>query len=154
MRKLPLYLGVVFTIIGVCWGICFYIFYIRHIPFQFECTMAINENTCVLWQYHYISTEKEFRFWTYNHQITGNQPPLIDNPDLGSFDFAKYDYLLFVGERLTDLRHSPWLSHTKDAICRHEDARIPLIPISEEADMDSLYIYKIDKTTKYREPGP
>ena len=155
MRIPKFYLGVCFTLLlGVSWGICFYFFHVRHIPFLYECTMAINEDSYAPWHYHYVSTEEKFLFWIYDHQITDNLPPLIDNFDLNSFDFAKYDYLLFIGERLTDLSHSPWLSHTKDAICRQEDSRVPLIPTLEKASMDSLYIYKIKKTAKYREPGP
>ncbi len=154
MRKKLLYYGIVFAFIGVCGGILFNIFHVRHMPFQFECAVAINVDTYAPWHFHYVSTEEEFRFWICNHQTTDNLPPLINNPDLSPFDFARYDYLLFAGKRLTDLRYSPWLSHTEDAICRHEDARIPLIPSLEESSTDSLYIYKIEQTTKYRLPGP
>lgn len=154
MKRVLLYCGIMIIGGGLCWGIYYSIFRVRHMPFQFECTMATNENTYTPWRFHYVSTEKKLCFWIYDNQSTESLPPLIENLDLSTFNFTRYDYLLFVGERLTDLCYSPWLSHTNDAICRHEDSRIPLIPTVEEASPDSLYIYKIYKTTKFREPGP
>ncbi len=154
MKRILIIFGIAIALVGACWGVCYHIFHVRRMPFQFVCTMAMVGNDIAPTTFYYAPTKEWFLFWVYDHQISDGLPPLIENPDLSSFDFEKYDYLLFKGKKLKELSYSPWLTHTEDNICRHEDKRTPLISTLEDASMDTLYIYKIDKTDKFRAPGP
>jgi len=154
MKKIYIILGIVIALLGGCWGICYRIFHVRHMPFQFVCVMAMVGNDIAPLTFYDAPTKERFLFWVYEHPISDGFPPLIENPDLSSFDFEKYDYLLFKGKKLKDLTYSPWLTHTEDAICSHEDARTPLISTLEDASLDTLYVYRIAKTDKFRPAGP
>lgn len=154
MKRISLYIGIAVVFIWICCGICYYIFHIRHMPFRFVCTMAMKGNTSAPLTFYYAPTEERFRFWMCDHQQSDGLLPLIENPDLSSFDFDKYDYLLFKGKKLKELSFSPWLTFTEDAICSHEDARTPLISTLEDASIDTLYIYRIAKTENFRPTGP
>lgn len=151
MKRIFIIFGIVITLLGICWGICYQIFHVRHMPFQFVCTMAMVGNSHAPTSYYDTPTEKRFRFWI---DTSDEIPPLVEEPDLSSFDFERYNYLMFKGKKLKDLIYSPWLTHTEDGICSHEDARIPLISILEDASLDTLYIYRIAKTDKFRPAGP
>ena len=154
MRKKLLYLGFISIIVLICFLVLYYIFHIRHVPFQFECAMAIREDSIENSSFHYAPTEERFSYWIREHRVLDDLPPLIENPDLSLYDFERYDYLLFEGKKLVLLNYSPWLTHTEDNICNHEDSRTPLIPTLEDASSDTLYVYKIEKTNKFRVPGP
>ena len=151
MKRILIYGGIAIAVLGAGWGICYHIFHVRQMPFQFECTMAMEGNTSAPSTFYYAPTEEWFRFWI---DTSDDVPPLVEKPDLSSFDFEKYDYLLFQGKKLIELSYSPWLTHSEDAICRHEDSRTPLISTLEDASLDTLYIYRITTTDKFRPAGP
>lgn len=151
VKKIFIIFGIAVALLGTCWGICYHIFHVRHMPFQFVCTMAMVGNDHAPMSYYDAPTEERFRFWI---DTSDDVPPLVEEPNLSSFDFEKYDYLLFKGKKLKELTYSPWLTHTEDAICSHEDARTPLISTLEDASLDTLYIYRIAKTDKFRPAGP
>lgn len=142
-------IGTIAFAIVVC--ICGYylIFYPHSMPFQFDCAMAMDGNTHSPSSFYYAPTEDWFLYWI---DTSEDIPQLVVRPDLSHFDFEKYDYLLYKGKKLTSLNYSPWLTYTEDEI--HYDKRIPLISTLEDASLDTLYIYKIKKTNKFRPPGP
>ena len=151
LKKILIILGIVIALLGAAWGICYYVFHVRHMPFQFVCAVAMDGNTSAPLSFYDAPTEERFRFWI---DTSDDVAPLVEEPDMSLFDFEKYDYLLFKGKRLKELTYSPWLSHTEDAICTCEDARTPLISTLEDASLDTLYIYRMDKTDKFRPAGP
>lgn len=152
IRKSHIALTIIF--IGVCISALFYIFHVRNVQFEFVSTMPMKGNTNSPSTFYYAPSEEWFRFWVCDSRTHDSLPPLIEAPDLSAFQFEKYDYLLFKGKKLKALSHSPWLTHTEDLICSHEDPRTPLIPTLEGASIDTLYIYRIEKTNKFRTPGP
>lgn len=154
MKKILLYTGIIIVIIGGCLSVLYYIFHARKVKFEFVCTMPMKGNTHSPLTFYYASSEERFRFWMCDSRIHDGLPPLIEEPDLRAFQFEIYDYLLLKGKKLKGLSHSPWLTHTEDLICSYEDPRTPLIPKLEDASIDTLYIYKIAKTNKFRAPGP
>ena len=151
MKRILLFCGIAIAFLGACWGICYHIFHVRHLPFQFVCSMAMEGNSHAPLSFYYAPTEEWFNFWI---DTSDDVPPLVEKADLSSFDFEKYDYLLFKGKKLKELSYSPWLTHTEDAICSHEDARTPLISTLEDASLDTLYVYRIEKTNEFRPAGP
>ena len=74
------------------------------------------------------------------------------NIDFNVFDFDKYDYLVFYRKKPYALSYSPYLTKIRDDL--HYDSRIPLIPKFEKIEYDSIFIYKIKKSPKFRAPGP
>ena len=67
-------------------------------------------------------------------------------------DFDRYDYIIAYQKKLKKLRHSPYLTKTEDGL--YHEKRTPLIPIWDSRITDKLYIYRIKKNNKFREPGP
>ena len=56
-------------------------------------------------------------------------------------------------KKISTLKHSPYLTKNQDNLY-DIDERIPLIAEYEKGTYDSLFIYRIEKNTEYRAPGP
>ena len=67
-------------------------------------------------------------------------------------DFKKYDYIITYQKQLKSLRHSPYLTNTKDGLYYIKE--IPLFPTFYNVITDNVYIYGIKKNNKYRSFGP
>ena len=67
-------------------------------------------------------------------------------------DFDRYDYIIAYQKKLKKLRHSPYLTKTEDGL--YHETKTPLIPTWDSRITDKLYIYRIKKNNKFREPGP
>ena len=72
---------------------------------------------------------------------------------ISNFDFRKYDYIISYMKKISTLKHSPYLTKNQDNLY-DIDERIPLIAEYEKGTYDSLFIYRIEKNTEYRAPGP
>lgn len=140
----------VFLIAGVVL-IAYYIFHQREVSFEFVRTMKIPGNTDSPLTFYYTPSQERLKYWMFDYRIENNQP-VIENIDLGMFDFEKYDYLLFFGKKLLNLRYSPWLTYSEDEC--HYLKETPLFSTLEDDSIDKLYIYRISKTNKFRSPCP
>ncbi len=67
-------------------------------------------------------------------------------------NYQTYSYILIWNKELVELHYSPYLTKNKDGL--YFDKSTPLFPITRKEKTDSLYIYSIPKTNKFRAPGP
>ena len=129
-----------------------YYFTIKEVPFCYDGTITIEGNTSSPLTFYYAPTEDRLLFWLGDYRARHNLQPVIDSPDLSTYDFERYDYLLFSGRKLKRLYYSPYLTDQNDEC--HYLEETPLMTDLEEASLDSMYIYRIDKTTEFRAPCP
>ncbi|MDR1005294.1 MAG: hypothetical protein LBL74_00320 [Bacteroidales bacterium] len=154
----------VIILIIVCFTLgllCLYYLYPRKISFESVKEIPkLNENfdmTSFI-GFHYVSNENCLVFWLstfYQRQLqeglVGYDSIFIQNLSK-ELNFDKYDYIITYQKQLKELRHSPYLTKTKDGL--YFDKQTPLIPTFDTAITNKVYIYRIRKNNKYRAPGP
>ena len=65
-------------------------------------------------------------------------------------DFERYDYVITYMQKMTKLKHSPYLTNNFDDL--YFDKRTPLIAEYDGLTYDSLYVYRIRKNSNFRAP--
>ena len=132
--------------------ICFY--YPRNVSFSLAQSILLHEDCIINTGETFIyfrDLNKMHYFFTDRHDWRCSKDIKI-NIDFNVFDFDKYDYLVFYRKKPYALSYSPYLTKIRDDL--HYDSRIPLIPKFEKIEYDSIFIYKIKKSPKFRAPGP
>ena len=154
MRKRKIIIAIL-VLVPTCimGGLIYRYFHRYYVPFEFHSTIAIVGNNSRPTTFCYASDADRINFWLNDYRESHNLQPIIKDADLSSFDFQKYDYLLFSGYKLEALYYSSWLTHKNDE-CYSYDKRIPLMSTLASGSKDTMYIYRIKKTDKFRDPCP
>lgn len=154
MSKRKMFIVIMFLILTCVFGGLIYRYYhCSYVPFEFHTTIAIVGNTSSPSGFVYADNTERLMFWLNDYREWSNLQPAIEDIDLSSYDFQKYDYLLFSGYKLESLYYSPWLTHKNDE-CYNYDRRIPLMSTLVSGSIDTMYIYRIRKTDRFRAPCP
>ncbi|KWW24239.1 MAG: hypothetical protein F082_1882 [bacterium F082] len=143
----------IFLMLGLL--LIFFFFFPRSVPFSLVQSIKLPEHGCDIYtgtSFFYIRNLKDlsYIFTDYHHRNCSKYCKL--QVDYERFDFDKYDYLIFFRRKPLRISHSPYLKKTQDDLCGI--GGIPLIPELKKTEYDSIFVYKISKSKKYRSPGP
>ncbi len=162
-KKVLVLLIVAITIIAICG---YFIHYYRetNVDFQFVKTFRIPNNEYdqrSFTSYYYITSDELLDYflgeYLTNHYGYCYDSLFIDKMK-GELNFKDYHYLLSPQKKIINLSYSP--SHNKNYYdgCGHllHDLgdRNVLEPVFENGFIDSMYLYRIEKTDKFIQPGP
>ena len=64
-------------------------------------------------------------------------------------DYTNNEYIIMWNQELIELHHSHYITNHRE-YCVPQAKRTPLCPICKNIDTDSIYIYSISKTEKFR----
>lgn len=155
MRYLLSLIIVILTLISIE----IYYKYERLVPFEYVTSLPKFHN-CYFRDIDYIDSEKRMHFCLVDFYkkkscqkagLTGYKDEYITVLSR-KIDFTNYDYILSYTKKIKILKYSPYLTKKHDNL--YFDKRIPLIAEYLKGEFDSIFIYKIRKTGKFRAPGP
>lgn len=158
MKRHLLYAATFVLLLGL---FAFYFFYPRTVPFILAKEIPKPSDTFDNSQFigfNYVDNSEGLYYWMVSYLSSRNRPDLQGYDSSYIFniskelDFNKYDYIIAYQKRIKKLRYSPFLTKTKDDL--YYDKKIPLIPTWNKDVTDSVYIYRIEKSKRFRAPGP
>lgn len=99
-----------------------------------------------------VQTKEEMYEVFCSDEITAHYDSAFLSQYIEAIDYEKYDYIISYMGRITAMSYSPYLSDTEDGM--PSVPKIPIISRYKKQKVDSLYIYRIQTSDKFRVPGP